>query len=200
MKLLFLILLSPALLPGMSHYDYFLLDERVHDAAYYSARLKFDSLNRVRKSEIDPQFSIPSPKNFNKYFINAIRTGAINSVIKLFNVQGVFCRNYFLSSAECNGADNAIDACLYAMNLAKQLENTRMGSYRIAESAMLMALVLDNINNATITKSQIHRAWKLNPHVSRMMALARKHPDQADDIIGAQKQLIREIFTRKLAR
>lgn len=200
MKFFFLIFLLPILSYGMDRHNYFLLDERVHDAAYYSARLKFDSLNRVRKLEIDPQFSIPSPKNFNKYFINAIRTGAINSVIKLFNVQGVFCRSYFLSSAECNGADNAIDACLYAMNLAKQLENTRMGSYRIAESAMLMALVLDNINNATITKSQIHRAWKLNPHVSRMMALARKHPGQADDIIATHMQTIRGIFTRQLAR
>lgn len=75
-------------------------------------------------------------------------------------------------------------------------------AYFVAQAAMLMAKVLDLIPDTTqITKAQIKRAWRSNnKDVSRMMALCRKHPKNAAEIIESHKQRIRVSLAKALAK
>ncbi|GMU19694.1 MAG: hypothetical protein AMXMBFR12_08860 [Candidatus Babeliales bacterium] len=201
MKLFFSLLLVPLIGNTMENrLNYYLLAP----GADIIATTKFDKFYKERKAELEPEFSNACETNFEKQMTRAISKGKLNLVIKFCNEKEKDCSHYFSNwngsrQVKVANSYNPIEACLQAMQIAKNLGCGQ--EYRIAESAMLMALVLDYIpDTAEITKSQIHRAWKLNPHVSRMMALSRKHPERAEEIIEKHKELIREVFTRKLTR
>lgn len=96
----------------------------------------------------------------------------------------------------------AIEMTLAALNKVRldYIPDKKLRAYRIAESAMLMAQVLDRISNySKITKSQIHRAWRSNhKNVSRVMALCKKHPKDASNIIERFKRDLRWHLSKKL--
>ncbi|GMU19692.1 MAG: hypothetical protein AMXMBFR12_08840 [Candidatus Babeliales bacterium] len=80
----------------------------------------------------------------------------------------------------------------------------KLQAYRIAECAMIMAKVLDQLSSHQyrhITKSQIHREWRFNnKNVSWVLASCRKHPEKASIFIERFKQNIRAQLAKELKK
>lgn len=99
----------------------------------------------------------------------------------------------------------AIELVLSGLKTARldYTPDKKLGAYKTAQYAMLMAHVLDimPMSMVDITKSQIHRAWRSNnKDVSRMMALCRKHPGDRARIIENFKRDLRYRLTKTLAQ
>lgn len=99
----------------------------------------------------------------------------------------------------------AIELVLSGLKTARldYTPDKKLGAYKVAQYAMLMARVLDvmPMSVVDISKSQIHRAWRSNnKDVSRMMALCRKHPGDRTHIIENFKRDLRYRLTRTLAQ
>lgn len=193
MKLRFLVFLVPVVLQAMEdRIDYYLLDRYAPE--YLGAKVRFDRLYAARKAEMEGCFFLSDTTDA-EYIARVIREGRLNKVINLLN------EKRWVDLFESQGPYNQVEACLEALNTAKNITHASARVYRIAEAGMLMALVLNNIPDVTqITKSQIHRAWKINKDASRVMALCRKRPNSADEIIMEHMQMIRTRLTKELAK
>lgn len=73
------------------------------------------------------------------------------------------------------------------------IPDEKESEYRNAESAMLLAKILDIIPDySIITKSQVHHMWRLSlKDVSWVLACCRKYPEEASNYIERFKNRVR---------
>lgn len=80
------------------------------------------------------------------------------------------------------------------------IPDEKESAYRNAESAMLLAKILDIIPDySIITKSQVHHMWRLSlKDVSWVLACCRKYPEEASNYIEEYKNRVRQRFMKTL--
>lgn len=110
-----------------------------------------------------------------------------------------------LQSINYNITSREIEHCVHTLKHAQTSDyySSDFREYLCAANGMEMAVLLNLMQDprAQITKSQIHRVWRLgNKDISRMMALCRKHPENASKITENFKRALRTKFIKRFTK
>lgn len=95
------------------------------------------------------------------------------------------------TSVQDYNPNNLIRAGFIALEQVKNPPASFVQAYQRKDCEMMMAYILDRVAPSTITKSQVHAAWKLGfKDLSRALACCKKYPENRDAIVTEFKRNI----------